>query len=400
MNSRNKYFLFAASIVLILLLYFVLGLKEKSSTQISNDNIKTNIITEEGNKEIQSFAKEKLNGEVKNASLSRVLKLHKEWSKFPPNSRPIDDGAVDLIHPNFIEEPLNNAVFRDESGNIHQANFKCRFQPKKHLLTHRDKTLSLIFYCLDSLGEIYDVDVTAITGTGKNPNESWTIDQKNISFERGMVENYELSEVSGWKIEYKKTSGQWGDIRLTINYLDESEERNFSLSKSFLITDRSVGEFTNIFKEKIKNGSLIIEAEVEIYEAGWYQFDANLKNDEGYIAASSYEKKLKKGKHTVPFLFFGRLFHIKSADGPYLMTGTRGARISSPVDDALTLPPDQFRHAVDNAVYDNPPVEPIPSAKVYQTEYYDFERFSSREYQSIENTKYQENISDLIIESN
>ena len=333
---------------------------------------------------------------LENASLTRTLALHKEWAKYPPNSRPLDEGAVDLIHPNYIEEPLNDAIFVDDAGNIGKADFKCRFQPEKHRLTHEDDKQTLIFYCINSIEEAHEVDIRSISGTGNNPNGEWEIKAEHLEYERDTVQDYAEQDIEGWRIEFKNSKEVWGDIHLTLEYTEPGNSNRFTLNKAFVITNRSVGEFTNEFKEKIQNGSLIIDAEVDIFEAGWYQFNANLRNEEGYIAAASYEVQLPEGKHSIPFLFFGKIFHDKAATGPYTMTGIRGDRISSPVDDLLSLPPEQFHQAAKNAVYDHPPVEPLSPAKPYETHNYELESFSSLEYQSDRNDQHQEIIKALL----
>ncbi len=331
---------------------------------------------------------------VEDASLSTALELHKEWSIYPPNSRPLDDEAIDLIHPNYIEEPLERPIFLDDANNIRQADFSCRFQPLQHRLTPNDKTLELQFYCLDGASETYDVEIKSISGKGENPNRNWTIRKDHFSYKKAMINHKKFTRVDGWEIIYKNSNSNWGDISVTLEY--KANDQNYKTTKYFVLNNREVGRFTNQFRENLVDGSLIIEAEVDIFFEGWYRFDSNLKNDESYIATASYEGKLQKGKIFIPFMFFGKLFHNKQATGPYIVESIRGHKITYPVEEALELPPEEFEAVLELATYEHPTSEPLIGANHFETKYYDLDDFSNQTYTSEKNLNHQEELIDLI----
>ena len=333
--------------------------------------------------------------EVSDASISTTLALHKEWAKYPPNSRPLEKEAVDLINPNFVEEPLERPKFTDDANNIAEAEFFCRFQPLKHRNTPKQKSVELHFYCLDGANDSYPVEIQVVSGIGNNPNKNWIIKKNQLSYKMTSIKHNELIEAEGWIISYENSDSNWGDISITLDYKDPLTETEYKTTKLFVVNNRDVGEFTNNFREYLTDGSLIIEAEVEIYAEGWYRFDANLKNDQDYIAASSYEKHLGKGKNYVPFLFFGKIFHDKQANGPYTVTSIRGHKITYPAEDALELPPDQFEATLELTTFDHPTSEPLEEAQSYQTQYYDLDSFSNLAYTSEENSAHQQRLINL-----
>ena len=326
-----------------------------------------------------------------NASLERVISLREEWAQYPPNSRPLDEGAVDLINPDIVEDPFSIARRVNDAGDIVGSPYRCQLQPKKHTILPTDKRQVFSFFCIDDANQSVLMNIESIKAELSNAEGIISIKPSRFIYQEKTIINELGQSFSGYDITFKPKPQEWGDVRLRVNYFysDRKEELFFS-QKIFNLSNIEAGAFLDEYKERVEDGSLIVYAYVDIYEEGWYQFNANLRNEEGYIAAATHEAMLSLGKHAIPFLFFGKIIHDKKANGPYVVTGVRGRLISGPLDHALTLPPEEFEQALAGADYDRPTVIPIAVAKDYLTDYYNYDVFSIEPYSSLENDKYME----------
>jgi hypothetical protein len=103
--------------------------------------------------------------------------------------------------------------------------------------------------------------------------------------------------------------------------------------RDFAYTPRPVLDVKKL-SDAIEDGSLVVTADVEVFEDGLYTFEANLvtggPGDEVPIAYIDQSQQLAAGKQRVKLVFFGRVIHDKGFAGPYLVRDLRGFR--RPVD--------------------------------------------------------------------
>ena len=83
--------------------------------------------------------------------------------------------------------------------------------------------------------------------------------------------------------------------------------------------------FTGTFRDNVSGGSLEIEVGVEVYEPGFYRFDANLYGAAGEpVAWAAFKGELSRSDGVVPLRFFGRVLHDLGFAGPYQLKQLRG----------------------------------------------------------------------------
>jgi hypothetical protein len=127
--------------------------------------------------------------------------------------------------------------------------------------------------------------------------------------------------------------------------------------------DRIPARLTGNFLDFVREGSLYVEMGVEVFEAGFFRFDANLYDRNGDpVAFSVFKGDLPAGEQWVPLEFFGKVLRDEGALAPYTVEQIRGYRFL----DGQT--PDRERMAD----------EPF----THRTAAYDLARFSDEEYTS------------------
>lgn len=99
------------------------------------------------------------------------------------------------------------------------------------------------------------------------------------------------------------------------------------ITRDFTYTPRPVLEVLAI-RDAVRDGSLVITLDVEVFEPGIHTIEANALSGDGeipiaYVDASS---TLAVGKTSVDLVFFGKVFRELAIDGPYLIDDLRGFR--------------------------------------------------------------------------
>ncbi len=126
---------------------------------------------------------------------------------------------------------------------------------------------------------------------------------------------------------------------------------------------RIPARFTGEVRDRLVNGSLRVEIGIDVDQAGFYRFDANLYDRFGNpLSFSTFKGELGRGRQFVPIRFFGRIIAEVGRSGPFTVGEIRGYRF---LDGEY---PDRER---------------IPDlARRYTTAAYDVGTFSRAEYTS------------------
>lgn len=91
--------------------------------------------------------------------------------------------------------------------------------------------------------------------------------------------------------------------------------------------------------DAVKDGNLVLTLAVDAFEKGIYTFEANISSHDGAepIGWTMEDIPLEPGKRVVDVRFFGKMFHDKGVDGPYLVTDIRG-RVRKDGSSELPIP--------------------------------------------------------------
>jgi hypothetical protein len=99
---------------------------------------------------------------------------------------------------------------------------------------------------------------------------------------------------------------------------DAGEERQ--AATSFLYS-RPHARLTGAYRDSIVDGSLAIDAEVEVGRAGRFHLEGTLYSQDGTRAIGEAQTagELSTGRHWMRLTFFGRIINQSAVDGPYLL---------------------------------------------------------------------------------
>lgn len=327
----------------------------------------------------------------------QVLDDYKRWAQFPPHSRPLSKMNVDLIELNHIPVPYRPVRY-DENKKTKIGAYSCRLQAKYHTVFE---------------GEAQHVFLSCHKGTdGRPPSES-SLAKLQVSdsflqkvtykdFERLPSAVLTLNDdgrdgdkTAGdrlYTFQFVPSKSDWGHMLMTVRFRipEDPSSRDYEMKAQFFASPKAPAQFTGRLTDEVKDGSLVVNVEMRILKAGKYNVQANLKNDDKYIAVSKKEIELKAGTHSVPLLFFGRIFHLKEANGPYILTGLHAFRDNSFITDEILNSPnsaellEKLAKKIESKQAKIEPEKEIvpPYAQEYRTGEYRYSSFSDREYDS------------------
>jgi hypothetical protein len=99
--------------------------------------------------------------------------------------------------------------------------------------------------------------------------------------------------------------------------------------REFTYAPRSVADVLGV-SDSVRGGSLVVTLDVDVHDAGTYDFEANLVSGNGAsaIGYSQLNYRLSAGRQNVDLVFFGRMFAEVGLDGPYQVRDIRGLLLS------------------------------------------------------------------------
>lgn len=254
------------------------------------------------------------------ARLEQVLADYKADAVYPPWSRPHDEGTkykLDWNKPSVSDLPFSDKPDRPSSY---------RFASDKAHVVWGDSLTSWI--------------------------EAWEGDDdtKRIPLK---ITNAFVMAVGGPKagrlvpLEYKDDGvngdAKAGDLRYScrltpsehpalnlsyqvqLNAVIEQGDARRLIVREFTYAPRPIVNVTGI-SDAIKDGNLVVQLAVDVLEKGVHTFEANILSGDGKTPVGWLKetRPLEAGKHVVELRFFGKLFHDKQVDGPYLIKDVRG----------------------------------------------------------------------------
>lgn len=291
-------------------------------------------------------------GTVADASYATALTMFREWSAYPPNSRPIDDSHEDVASPFAItaaEVPLGGG----------SRPVSCRLQPLRHTVVPGEVQL-VVLQCRrgserDGLPESRPALALVIEAVEVQPGVAFVDDGSAGDAAAG-------DRVYTLAVPIPATAPP-GLRALTARARIASPEAGDpagaqTFAATFAVAPRAPAGFTGRFHDRVEDGSLIVEAELDVGEPGRYRLLANLEAGGALIAYAKEDRDLVPGRQVVPFLFFGKILRDAMVAGPLRVTNVRGHRFG-PTDEPLA-----------------------PLARAHETQPYAAAAFSPREWQS------------------
>lgn len=120
-----------------------------------------------------------------------------------------------------------------------------------------------------------------------------------------------------------------GQIRVVTEFSAAGLERQTgSLDFFFTGADRIPAVFTGRISDRLENGDLLFDIEVDVKTAGYFRIDGNLSDSLGSpFGWARFEGELFEGLAVISLRYYGLVFHDTQAVGPYILKNLHGARL-------------------------------------------------------------------------
>lgn len=250
-------------------------------------------------------------------SPQQALEDYQKLSIYPPNSRPLSRENIDLLMPNRrYEQPLPI----EKGSDIYYL-----FTADKYRVIG-DDTITFVLMVLQGTkpdSERIPIAIThSVIKKGNNLKTARYLTELSLAKNTNGDYTVDFNCAQSFPAE-KKAATYWAEVEFTIG----KEKYDAAIPFEYFPQNTVPAKFTGNFRDYIKDGSLYIDVEVEVFRKGYYIIDANLFDIELEPVAYSIEKRdLQTGKQWVPLLFFGKVLLDKKAKPPFVLRDLRGYR--------------------------------------------------------------------------
>lgn len=120
-----------------------------------------------------------------------------------------------------------------------------------------------------------------------------------------------------------------GQVRVTAEFSAQGlEQQQGSLDFFFTAAKRIPAVFTGRIFDRLDDGDLLFDVEVDVKLPGTYRIDGSLIDSSGLpFGWARFEGQLSTGSALISLRYYGLLFHDAQATGPYTLRNLHGARL-------------------------------------------------------------------------
>lgn len=268
-----------------------------------------------------------------------------ELARFPPLSRPLGPEQLDLLAPNARHEgPM---VLGEPEGNRRLGPDEltyARFTGDRFALSAAEAlTVTLKVWKGTAEGPGLPVEIESLTAIAFGP---WGEEE---------VGAIAVQPVTGADTSYRAVirpgalgATRVGDYRLELFFrAPDGGPVQARLDFHYTPATAVPARFTGKFRDEVRNGSLIVAAELGVARAGIYDVTANLFDEQARpIGWSRFLQELDAGTQWIDLTFFGLIFHEQHAAGRFELRSLRGMRVmpgETPDRELMAEPPAPHR---------------------------------------------------------
>ncbi len=333
---------------------------------------------------------------IVNEDPREVLDRYLQWAQYPPHSRPLHAGMVDLINPYDMDRPpvgvIQTPAQECAAGEDGVASCKkpavfsdvqCKMTPEASISVGKGD-FKIILKCMNKEGKNIAIE-SVVPRVYRNLHRKDTPTLPPVSHGDKGTDGDEVSGDNVYTFVVRPTTQDWGDMFLEADFTVGGLQHN--QRTSWFSTPHSIAEFKDGSQDAIKDGHLVVTVPVMITKKGYYNFDANLQAGSGaevkFVGTSSVEGDFEPGAHTLEFQFWGKVLRDSGVDGPYAVTDIRGRRNNSPVTPSMVKKAMTENREI-SGNHTEPLWEYMLNAKDYTTRAYKSDDFSQEEWNSDE----------------
>ncbi len=250
------------------------------------------------------------------------LERYREWARYPPDSRPLNAGQVDLINPYSSERP---AVPVQGSSN------QCTMVPES-AVSCGPSPFHVYLSCKNERGEVVQIDSVKFRTYIQDGQKTVPASQAAYAGDTGTNGDRAADGIHTFVV--RPGAKDWGDMFLEADFRVQGRRHN--QRAHWFSTPHNVAEFVSGLREQARGGHLVVFVPVRVLKPGYFVIEANLFQAGGRpVATASYEGDLKAGQQSVELRFFGKVIRDSGRNGPYVVRGLRGMRNNSPVTPSM-----------------------------------------------------------------
>lgn len=324
-----------------------------------------------------------------------------EQLQYPHESVPIDATTWDLLHPWYVGTAAYPMLSKNSSSASVQApwteiqfptaSFQYQFELNKSILAGTEDKLEarLVVTPLQSSDTTLRLHVSNAEIIGSEEFGSPDLGAVPSSCEStGPVCTFTWHAPTADK-QY------WGMLKLQATVTVEGTSDEFDVSEIFFSSPMVAGKFTGSFQERMDNGSLVIDAGVDVQRRMVCQVTANLYSADKEIPLQHARLRLlmEPSMKTVSFRFFGKIFRDYGDEGTFRLQDLKAQCAN------VSYPPEWFMHPsqyqTELAALSKKPIPPREPTHIffarddysYTTRSYPVSAFSNEEFQSPQKTR-------------
>ncbi|HEX2872982.1 MAG TPA: choice-of-anchor X domain-containing protein [Polyangiaceae bacterium] len=272
------------------------------------------------------------------ATHAAALAMFREYSKYPPNSRPVDDSHSDVAEPLTIAASAQPLLRSDAAGKKVGSGVFCWMQPALNQVS-RGQVQRLTLRCLRGLERatpaatglplvIESVEAEVLGAAGPAPiplgGLRFVDDGSNGDEAAGdgtYTANLPIVEQVPGLVDLVAR------VRLANREADDPLDAQ-ALSAHFSISALPPARFVERVSDRLGDGSLIVTVGLQVEKPGRYRVFANLEHDGELLAYAKEDRDLEAGLQQIELLFFGKILHDSGIDGSFDVTQLRGQRFN------------------------------------------------------------------------
>ncbi len=396
MNKKNAMILAMGALLAALIVVIVYTLGGDGSDSDGNDDY---ISSHEDPTKPRPGRAGKAGGPAPGASTAAIqLERYRKWALYPPHSRPLHAGMVDLIQPYKVTRRAQVVYIsggkgckRGPDGRVtcetppRASDIRCALQPESNnSFGTADFRVELRCFRPHDGGEkLLPVEiekaVMRLRVLGK-PRPTLPPIARGDTGTNGDRKAKDLI----YTFLIRPTSKDWGALDLTVHLTVEGLKH--VIRADWFSTPHQVAEIRGNMHDYRRGGHLWLDVPVNVRKAGYFVFRANLSESEGdknFIASAEWSGKLKSGAQTIRFQFFGKILRDKNPETPFRVSMIRGRRLNEPVTPDMVLEASRGGKPLPEDVkYTEPQIEFIKPGPEHLTEKYEITDFSAEEWKS------------------
>lgn len=332
-----------------------------------------------------------------------------EFAKYPPESRPLDISNWDLLHPwstdNNPTALVPVEVFRHmetlQKAGLSEQEISQRVTMPQALPRYQFDVNNVIL--AGTQDELY-AKLTIMPPPGSTERVRFQVTHVELvgddyfgSPSLGAVPFTCESASSGCTFRWQAPSEEkkyWGSLELQVTLSVEGVAGELQARQAFYSSPMLAGRFTSDFSEHLDDGSLVIDAGVEVQQRMVCFVSANLYSADNGSPLQYVQRRMivDPSMKSIPLTFFGKIFRDYGAEGAFRLQDLKAQC------ENLHYPPEWFMdsqaHQAQLEAFQKNHTAPIEPQRIYfeytthsyVTRPYANGEFSNAEWQSPEKT--------------